>query len=213
MYFNEWLLCKQTNKQTSKQTKKLVFISKNEWANDNEVAPQRRSFFDSKHDFSIRLTTVTLSMLVIAFKCKYTQNMLGRQFPWLYFIFMSDTSFKENPRSIVCLNVKELLPLKRCRIWSLNDSNRIWTHTHLVCKQTLKHLAKLVKWLSSAVSTYLCGAFGCMVLLCRTSFRVNPHSIVCLNVKELLAQSRLHIWSFSDRNGIYHWLSFDSYKK
>ena len=170
-------------------------------------------FFDSKHDFSIRLTTVTLSMLVIAFKCKYTQNMLGRQFPWLYFIFMSDTSFKENPRSIVCLNVKELLPLKRCRIWSLNDSNRIWTHTHLVCKQTLKHLAKLVKWLSSAVSTYLCGAFGCMVLLCRTSFRVNPQSIVCLNVKELLAQSRLHIWSFSDRNGIYHWLSFDSYKK
>ena len=210
MYFNEWLLCKQT----SKQTKKLVFISKNEWINDNEVAPQRKSFFfESKHDFAIRLTKDTLSMLVIAFKCKYTWNMLGRQFPWLYVIFMSDTSFKENLRFIVCLNVKELLPLKRCHIWSLNDGNRICTHTHLICKQTLNHLAKLVRWLSCAVSTYLCGAFGCMVLLCRTSFRVNPHSIVCLNVKEYLAQSRLHIWSFSDRNGIYHWLSFDSYKK
>ena len=27
-----------------------------------------------------------------------------------------------------------------------------------------------------------------------TSFRVNIHSIVCLNVKELLARSRRHIW-------------------
>ena len=40
---------KQTNKQTSKQTKKLVFISKNEWINDNEVAPQRKSFFLSQN--------------------------------------------------------------------------------------------------------------------------------------------------------------------
>ena len=36
----------------------------------------------------------------------------------------------------------------------------------------------------------------------RTSFTVNLHSIVCLNVKELLARSRCHIWSLSDNNGI-----------
>ena len=36
----------------------------------------------------------------------------------------------------------------------------------------------------------------------RTIFRVNPHSIVCLNVKELLARSRPHIWSLSDSNVI-----------
>ena len=36
----------------------------------------------------------------------------------------------------------------------------------------------------------------------RTGFRVNPHSIVCLDVKELLAQSRRHIWSLSDSNRI-----------
>ena len=35
-----------------------------------------------------------------------------------------------------------------------------------------------------------------------TSFRMNLHSIVCLNVKELLDGSRRHIWSLSDRNGI-----------
>ena len=36
---------------------------------------------------------------------------------------------------------------------------------------------------------------------CR-NFRVNPHSIVCLNVKELLARSRRQIWSLSDSNEI-----------
>ena len=39
-------------------------------------------------------------------------------------------------------------------------------------------------------------------IISRTSFRVNPHSIVGLNVKELLAQGRQHVWSLSDRNEI-----------
>ena len=41
------------------------------------------------------------------------------------------------------------------------------------------------------------------------NFRGNPHSVVCLNVKELLARSRRHIWSFSDCNVIRthnHWV-------
>ena len=36
----------------------------------------------------------------------------------------------------------------------------------------------------------------------RTNFRVNLHSIVCLDVKEPLAWSRHHIWSLSGRNEI-----------
>ena len=32
-----------------------------------------------------------------------------------------------------------------------------------------------------------------VIIMSRTSFRVNLHSIVCLNVKEFLAQSRHHI--------------------
>ena len=62
------------------------------------------------------------------------------------------------------LNVKELLARSRHKIWSLSDSNWTWTHNHLVCKWTLNHLAKLVKWLSCVVSTYLFGAFDCMFL-------------------------------------------------
>ena len=54
-----------------------------------------------------------------------------------------------------CLNVKELLAWNRHDIWSLSDCNRVQTHNHLVHKQTLNHLAKLTKWLSYIVSTYL----------------------------------------------------------
>ena len=43
-----------------------------------------------------------------------------------------------------------------------------------------------------------------VIIISRTGFRVNPnpHSIVCLNVKKLLAQSRRHIKSLSDSNTI-----------
>ena len=41
-----------------------------------------------------------------------------------------------------------------------------------------------------------------VIIMSRTSFRVNLRSIVFLNFKELLARSRSHIWSLSDSNGI-----------
>ena len=44
------------------------------------------------------------------------------------------------------------------------DCNGTRTHNYLVRKRTLNHLAKLAKWLSCVVSTYLCGAFDCMFL-------------------------------------------------
>ena len=116
---------------------------------------------------------------------------------------MSHTSLRVNPHSIVCMNVKELLGWSRRHIWSLSDRNVIPTHNHLVPKRTLNHLAKLPKWLSCVVISYLYGAFVCMLLSCHIqSYRVNPHSIVCLNVNELLAWSRRHIWSLSDSNVI-----------
>ena len=42
-----------------------------------------------------------------------------------------------------CLNVKELLVRNKRDIWSLRDSNGIWTHNHLARKRTLNLLAKL----------------------------------------------------------------------
>ena len=85
---------------------------------------------------------------------------------WLYVIIMLHTSFRVNAHSIVCLNVKKLLAWGRCHIWSLSDSNEIWTHNHLVRKGTLNNLVKLAKWLSCVVSTYLYVAFDCKLLSC-----------------------------------------------
>ena len=60
-------------------------------------------------------------------------------------IIMSRTSFRVNPYSIVCLNVKELLARSRRHIWSFSDSNEIRNHNHLVLKRTLNQLSKLAK--------------------------------------------------------------------
>ena len=95
-------------------------------------------------------------------------------------------------------NVKKPLAQSRHLVWSLSNSNRIWIHNHLVCQQTLNHVAKLVKWLSYIVRTYLSGAFECRLLSChvRVSEWIhilwNPHSlqIWCL----LWARSS---WTFS----------------
>ena len=41
-----------------------------------------------------------------------------------------------------------------------------------------------------------------VIIMSRKSFRVNPHPLVFLNVKELLARSSRHIWSLSGSNVI-----------
>ena len=48
-------------------------------------------------------------------------------------------------------------------MWILNHCNGVQTQNHLVLKRTLYHLAKLVEWLSCVVSTYLYGAFDCII--------------------------------------------------
>ena len=42
------------------------------------------------------------------------------------------------------------------------DCNGTRTHNQLSCKRTFNHFAKLAKWLSCFVSTYLYGAFNCL---------------------------------------------------
>ena len=83
----------------------------------------------------------------------------------------------------------------------LSDCNETWTHNHLVRKRTLNHLAKLAKWLSSVVNTYLYGAFDCMFYHALGTFQSEStlYSCLSLNVKELLAWNRRKIWSFNSR--------------
>ena len=99
------------------------------------------------------------------------------------------------------LNVKELLAPSTCEIWSLSDSNLIWTQNHLIFKRTLNHLVKLTKWLNCVLNPYLC-TVDLTVCSCHVTHAFQSVSKLysCLNVKELLARSRRKIWSLSDCN-------------
>ena len=84
--------------------------------------------------------------------------------------------------------------------WVISDCNWARTHNYLVHKRTLNHLAKLAKWLSCVVSTYLYRAFNCIFLSCHIRIQSESTLYDCQNVKELLARSRCEIWSLSDCN-------------
>ena len=78
---------------------------------------------------------------------------MGKILPTLYVNIIPRTCFRVNLRSIVCLNVKELVARSRRHVWSLSDSSGIRTHSHLVHKRTLNHLVKLAKWLAIRLRT------------------------------------------------------------
>ena len=91
---------------------------------------------------------------------------------------MSCTSFRVNLHSTVCVKAKELLAQSRCHIWSLSDCNMIGTHNHLVCKQTLNHLAKPANgpvWLNGWVSVYKLN--GCGLESCCCHLKKRPASL------------------------------------
>ena len=71
-------------------------------------------------------------------------------FYWLYVIIKSCTRFRVNLHPIVTWMSRNSLLETPCDIWYLSVSNEIRTHNHLVCKRTLKHLAK---WLSVRLRT------------------------------------------------------------
>ena len=82
----------------------------------------------------------------------------------------------------------------------LTDNNVIRTHNHLARKRTFNHLPN---WSKDWVVFFfeLCCEYSSVrciwlhvIIMSRTSFRVNLHSVVCLNVKELLTCSLLQIW-------------------
>ena len=103
----------------------------------------------------------------------------------------------------ICLNVKELLARSRREIWSLSDCNWTRTHNHLVDKRTLNHLAKLAKWLSCVVSTYLYGAFDCMFLSCHVRVSEWIHTLYLPECQGTPCSKqawnlKFKIWSFLD---------------
>ena len=85
--------------------------------------------------------------------CKRTLNRLVKLAKWLscavsnylHGAFYVTLTFQSESILFSCLNANEFLAQNRRDIWNLSDSNEIRTHNHLVCKQALNKLAKLVK--------------------------------------------------------------------
>ena len=80
-----------------------------------------------------------------------------------------------------------------------NDCGPLWV---FICTVHLIVYWYHVKYEFQSESTLQRCIWLYVSIMSRTRFRVNPHSIVCLNVKKLLAQSRDHIWSLSKSKGI-----------
>ena len=95
------------------------------------------------------------------------------------------------------------LPLKnRPYIWNLSGCNETQTYNHLVRQWTRKHLAKLVKWLTCVVNTYLCGSLlsACFSHVTQ-AFLCESAPFNCISVNELVARNRCKIWNLSDSSG------------
>ena len=97
---------------------------------------------------------------------------------WLFFFLYHVTyEFESESTLYNCLNVKELIARTRRHIWILSDCNGTRTHNDLVRQRTLNHLAKLAKWLSCAVSTYLYGAFDSVFWSCHVGVWERIHTL------------------------------------
>ena len=112
----------------------------------------------------------TCKNYVVLLQLNYQSFLLHLRFFWSAFCFLLLKFW-------ICNKNKTLL---------LGDCNWTRTNNHLVHKRTLNHLAKLAKWLSCVLSTFMVYEYiygvWCIwlyvLIMSRARFRVNPHSLV-----------------------------------
>ena len=119
----------------------------------------------------------------------------GRKYYRLRVLVMSHTRFRVNLHSVVAW-ILMILTQNRRDIWSLSDSNGIRTHNHLVCKRTLNHLAKPVKWLSCVEYLSVWCIWLNVMIMSHTRFRLNPQSrVVWMSRNSLLETGTISVVS------------------
>ena len=100
------------------------------------------------------------------------------------------------------MDVKELLARNRCNIWRFKWLQRD-SNPHSLRKRILNHLARLPKWLSCVVSTYLYSAFDSMLLsMSHTRLRSN----LCSIVASISRNSLLEIGAISEVLSDCNWI-------
>ena len=115
-------------------------------------------------------------------------------------------AFQSESTLYSCLNVKEFLARSWRQIWSLSECNWTRTQKHLVRKWTLNHLAKLTKWLTCVLSTYLYGTFDCMFSSCQVRISDWIHTLY-------LRECQGSPCSKQARNVKFKWLELNSNPK
>ena len=105
-------------------------------------------------------------------------------------------AFQSESTLYIYLNVKELLAPTRRDMWSWSDYNETRTHNHLVRKQTVNTLVKVIKWLSWVVSTYMYGTFDCMFLSCHVRISEWIHSLYLPECLGTLCSKQLRYLKF-----------------
>ena len=86
-----------------------------------------------------------------------------------------------------CLHVKKPLVQSKRVMLCISDPSWTRTQTHLGCKRTLNHLAKLTKSLSRVLSTCLYGKLTICSYLATYVFQSESTLFNYLNVKKFLA--------------------------
>ena len=112
-------------------------------------------------------------------------------------------AFHSESTIYICLNVKKLLAQNGRYIWSLSDYNWTRTRNQLVQKQIVSHLAKLAKWLSCVMGTYLYGSFSCMLFSCDARIWEWMHSLYFPNSQGTPCSKQVQYLKFK-------WLRLDS---
>ena len=90
---------------------------------------------------------------------------------------------------------------------NLSDCNGTRTHNHLVPKRTLNNLAKVAKWLSCVMSTYLYGAFDCMLLSCHVRLSEWIHTLYLPECQGTPCSKQAQYLKFKWVQRFWHWHS------
>ena len=128
-------------------------------------------------------------------------DCLFERFIWLYAFIISRTHFRVNPHYIFFWMARNSFARNQCDIWCTSDCNGTPTHNPLIRKRTVNHLTKLVKWLSSNVSTHLYVHLTVYSYHVTYAFQSKSTLYIFLNIKELLCSNMRYILSLSDCNG------------
>ena len=133
------------------------------------------------------LCCVVSTYLFRTFACMFLSSHV-RISEWIYPLYL--TEYSRNKRDI----------------WSLSYWKETQTHSQLIRKPALSHLAKIANWLSCVVSNYLYGTFDWMFLSCHVHISEWIHTLYFPECQGTLSTKQVQYLKFK-------WLPRDSNSK